>query len=124
MPSRPKRGCSVAGCPNLTDGRFCDEHQKLQNKNYERYGRNPETKKRYKGDWPRIRERYRLAHPYCAVCFAKGIMIETEEVHHKVPLSEGGTHDVSNLIALCSSCHARLHAERGDRWNKDRQYSY
>lgn len=124
MPSRPKRGCSVARCPNLTDGRFCDEHQKLQNKNYERYGRNPETKKRYKGDWPRIRERYRLAHPYCAVCFSKGIMVETEEVHHKVPLSEGGTHEDTNLVALCSSCHARWHAVHGDRWNKDRQYSY
>jgi 5-methylcytosine-specific restriction protein A len=38
-------------------------------------------------------------------------------VHHKRPLSEGGDHSKENLIALCSSCHARIHAERGDRWH-------
>ena len=40
-----------------------------------------------------------------------------EEVHHKLPLAEGGTHDEGNLISLCQSCHARIHAERGDRWH-------
>ncbi len=40
-----------------------------------------------------------------------------EEVHHKVPLSEGGTHEESNLVSLCKECHARIHAERGDRWH-------
>jgi 5-methylcytosine-specific restriction protein A len=32
-------------------------------------------------------------------------------------LSEGGDHSRENLIALCRSCHARIHAERGDRWH-------
>lgn len=40
-----------------------------------------------------------------------------EEIHHKLPLSEGGTHDRSNLIALCKSCHSQIHAKRGDRWH-------
>ena len=34
----------------------------------------------------------------------------------KKPLSEGGTHDRSNLIALCKSCHSSIHAHRGDYW--------
>ena len=42
--------------------------------------------------------------------------METEEIHHKKPLSEGGTHDRSNLIALCKSCHSQIHAKRGDYW--------
>ena len=40
-----------------------------------------------------------------------------------VRLSEGGTHDQSNLIALCKSCHSQIHAKRGDRWH-DRQEVY
>lgn len=28
MPRKPKRPCSFPGCPNLTDGRFCEEHEK------------------------------------------------------------------------------------------------
>ena len=38
--------------------------------------------------------------------------------HHKLPLAEGGTHDEGNLVSLCQPCHARIHAERGDRWQK------
>ncbi|WP_353851171.1 HNH endonuclease [Faecalibaculum rodentium] len=33
-------------------------------------------------------------------------------------MAEGGTHDEENLVSLCQPCHARIHAERGDRWNK------
>lgn len=42
MPRKPKRPCSYPGCPRLTDGRFCEEHQKLENQRYEKYGRNPQ----------------------------------------------------------------------------------
>lgn len=30
-------------------------------------------------------------------------------VHHIVPLSKGGTNNLSNLRTLCSSCHKKLH---------------
>lgn len=96
----------------------------MQNKNYERYGRNPETKKRYKGEWPKIRQRRLEQCPWCSYCLERGVMVEAEEVHHKVPLSEGGTHATENLVCVCASCHSRLHAEHGDRWSKDRKYSY
>ena len=35
-------------------------------------------------------------------------MREVQEVHHKLPLSKGGTHSKSNLISLCKSCHAKI----------------
>ena len=60
---------------------------------------------------------YAAEHPLCEVCLAKGVYTPTEEIHHKLPLSQGGTHDRSNLMALCKECHARIHAERGDRWH-------
>ncbi|MBR5180405.1 MAG: HNH endonuclease [Lachnospiraceae bacterium] len=54
------------------------------------------------------------------MCFERGIIVPTEEIHHKLPLSEGGTHDRSNLIALCKSCHSTIHAKRGDYWGNHR----
>ena len=58
MPSKPKKPCAYPGCPNLTDGRYCPEHQHKVNSNYEKYGRNKTTKKRYGRAWKRIRDKY------------------------------------------------------------------
>ena len=120
MPRKPKKPCAYPGCPNLTDGRYCPEHQSKVNSDYEKYGRDKNVKKKYGRAWKRIRDKYAAEHPFCERCFERGILVETEEIHHKLPLSEGGTHDRSNLIALCKPCHSREHAERGDRWRKVR----
>ena len=117
MPRKPKRPCSHPGCPNLTDGRYCEEHAKAEAKRYEKYDRDPAVRRRYGRAWKRIRDSYVQLHPLCELCQKDGKLVATEEVHHKVPLSEGGTHARDNLIALCKSCHARIHAERGDRWH-------
>ena len=34
---------------------------------------------------------------------------ESLHVHHFRPISQGGSHDISNLEALCRSCHAKEH---------------
>ena len=94
------------------------------NSRYEKYQRAPGTKQRYGRAWKRIRDKYVSQHPFCEVCYESGVLVKTEEVHHKIPLSEGGTHDKSNLIALCKSCHSRIHAERGERFNTNREYTY
>ena len=72
MPMKPKRPCSYPGCPILTDGRFCPEHQKQVNSNYEKYGRDKATKKRYGRAWKRIRDKYAAEHPFCELCFDRG----------------------------------------------------
>ena len=118
MPSKPKKPCSYPNCPKLTYGRYCEEHQRLENKRYEKYGRQYAIHQRYGRAWQRIRENYVKTHPYCELCFQDGIMKLVEEVHHKVPLSKGGTHDTENLISLCKSCHSKIHAKDGSRWNK------
>ena len=98
MPYKPAHPCHWPGCGKLTHNRYCEKHTKQSNKNYEKYGRDPAVRRRYGRPWSRIR-------------------VPVEEVHHKLPLAEGGTHDRDNLISLCKSCHARIHAERGDRWH-------
>lgn len=117
MPRRPKRPCSYPGCPRLTAGRFCEEHEKLEARRYERYERDPNTKKKYGREWQKIRKRYVEMHPFCEQCYEHGVLIPVDEVHHKEPLAEGGTNDFENLISLCQPCHARIHAKRGDRWH-------
>lgn len=117
MPRKPKRPCSYPGCPELVDGRFCTAHEKKENRRYEKYQRDPETRRRYGRAWKRIRDRYIKAHPLCEECKRNGKLTPSEEVHHVVPFREGGTHKESNLMALCKSCHSRIHAERGDRWS-------
>lgn len=117
MPYKPKRPCSWPGCPKLTHGRYCEEHQKQENARYEKYDRNPAVRRRYGRAWSRIRQSYAKEHPFCEKCFERGIIVPVVEVHHIVPLSEGGTHARDNLISLCKSCHSRIHAERGDRWH-------
>ena len=121
MPRRPKKPCLYPGCPKLTYGRYCEEHQKQENKRYEKYQRNPATKKRYGEQWRRIRKQYAQTHPFCEQCLKNGVIVPVEEVHHIKPLSEGGTHDTSNLISLCKHCHSKLHAQRGDRWHNNKR---
>ena len=101
MPRKPKRPCSYPGCSNLTDGRFCPEHEKMEAKRYERYDRDPNTKRRYGRAWKRIRDSYAAAHPLCERCLENGVYTPTEQIHHVKPLSQGGTHDRENLMALC-----------------------
>ena len=123
MPKMPKRPCGFPGCPNLTDGRFCEEHAKQENRRYERYQRDPATKRRYGRAWQRIRDRYAAAHPFCEECYKRGVLTPTEEIHHIKPLAHGGTHAEDNLMALCKPCHSRITVELGDRWPQ-KEYTY
>lgn len=117
MPRKPQRPCSYPGCPRLCEGRFCDEHSKQEAKHYNHYERDPETVKRYNGEWRKIRRRYASVHPLCEECLKVGRYTPTQVVHHILPLREGGTNAEGNLMSLCHCCHGRIHAERGDRWH-------
>lgn len=118
MPKKPKRPCSHPGCPKLTDGRYCEAHQKQEDQWYEKYQRDPATRKRYASAWRRIRTAYIAAHPLCAECKKAGRLTPAEEVHHIVPLSHGGTHDDANLMSLCTACHSSITAREGRRWRR------
>ena len=108
MPYKAKRPCKYPGCPNLTDRDYCAEHISQVRYEYEHYRRDPDTKKRYDSRWRKIRALYVKAHPLCEECLKHGRTTPVEQVHHIVPLSDGGTHDFSNLMSLCKSCHSAI----------------
>lgn len=125
VPRKPKRPCSHPGCPELTDDRFCEAHAKAEDARYRTYQRDPKINKRYDHRWRKIRNAYIQAHPLCEHCQKNGRITPAQEVHHILPLEHGGTHDTSNLRALCKPCHSRESALDGDRWRQQlRVYSY
>ena len=124
MPRKPKRPCSYPGCPELTDDRYCEQHQSLVNKQYNKYQRDPESNKRYGRSWKRIRDRYIKTHPLCEECQRQGRLTPAEEVHHIIPLANGGRNNKENLTSLCKSCHSRITAHSGDRWGRSNLYTF
>lgn len=56
----------------------------------------------------------RRAHGRCEGCGAQAPFMRTDgtpylEVHHVVPLAQGGPDTVDNTVALCPTCHRRAH---------------
>lgn len=125
MPYKPKTPCRYPGCPKLSAERFCPQHTQVEDQRYRRYQRDPEINRRYGTVWRKIRTRYLDAHTLCEDCLKAGHTTPALEVHHVVPLSHGGSHDVSNLRALCKPCHSRQSARDGDRWrNASQVFTY
>jgi 5-methylcytosine-specific restriction protein A len=83
---------------------------------YNKYQRDPASKKRYDKTWRHIRDRFLAANPLCEVCKAEGKLTPASLVHHRKPLSEGGTNDWGNLQSLCCFHHNQMHKD--DRWGR------
>lgn len=118
MPRKPKRPCSYPGCPKLVDGQYCDEHKKLTDKQYNRYGRDEFTKNFYKThEWLYVRKRQLEQQPFCEECLKEGKRVKAKMVDHIKPIKQGGEiFAPSNLQSLCWACHSRKSAEEGSRW--------
>lgn len=72
MPRSPKSPCRYLGCSMLSNERYCEEHKKLAEHQYNKYKRDPKTYKRYSNRWRRIRQLYIKEHPVCELCEKKG----------------------------------------------------
>jgi 5-methylcytosine-specific restriction protein A len=118
LPKKPKKPCAFAGCPELTDDYYCEQHRKEHAKQYNRFERDPAANKRYGTQWRKIRARFLAAYPLCELCKREGKYVPADTVHHKRKIADGGGNDWPNLQALCAPCHSRIHAEQGDGLNK------
>jgi len=66
---------------------------------------------KYPTNWNELRKQALERAGYrCEQCGRTGRL----HVHHIIPVSEGGSHDLSNLMVLCPHCHSKMHP--GNIW--------
>ena len=57
-----------------------------------------------------LRKQVRAKHNYrCKRCDIQETVFLILDVHHIIPRSCGGTNEISNLTALCGTCHKVVH---------------
>ena len=118
MPRRPPKPCSYPGCPKLTYERYCPEHKKLMNAQYDARLRDRRASGFYHSkEWKRLRQNFLVEHPFCCECMKAGKLIKAVVVDHVVPIKQGGSAlDENNLQALCPSCHGSKSIREGSRF--------
>lgn len=98
MPTRPPRICSVPGCPNPAWGAGrCDQHALPPAPD----PRASAHARGYDHEFQTIRAEIFSENPICQNCGRW----PAEELHHLVPIADGGDHSRENLIPLCRICH-------------------
>ena len=107
-PQKALKPCKYSGCPELIrEGQYCPAHKTIAGREYNRTQRSPDHNKIYGRRWRKIRELYISKHPLCEDCLERGFYVAADEVHHKIPTEDGGTHSEDNLRSLCKSCHTK-----------------
>lgn len=67
----------------------------------------------YPSDWPEISKSVKRRDDYtCQNCGKRDTRTWKLEAHHVIPISQGGSHRMSNLTTLCSWCHGGEHLPR------------
>lgn len=117
MPMKPMKPCAYPSCPELTNGRYCDKHQKKVTKEYDTR-RGSATERGYDNRWRRTRLRYLTEHPLCVECQKVGKLTPANTVDHIKP-HKGDKElfwDESNWQSLCQRCHSVKTAKEDGRW--------
>lgn len=58
---------------------------------------------------------YSRDNSFCQECNTKFELWESQ-VHHIIPVSNGGNDEINNLILLCKSCHTKVHQEGCEKY--------
>lgn len=112
MPRAPRRPCAVKSCPELTDKRYCEEHEKEHWKRLHKQDNRASASHRgYDAKWSRLARMYGAEHPLCEDCLLAGKTVAKDLVDHVKPIA---THPHlrlvwDNLRSLCKPCHERKH---------------
>ena len=118
MPARANKICGHhAGCIEVVPHgqRYCETHQREHAWQGAGSPRTGTTEHKARRARVLKRDRYRCQLRYPGVC-----IVRAREMDHIVPVTEGGTDDLSNLQSACGPCHQRKasmegHAAHGHR---------
>lgn len=101
MPRKAMKPCKHPGCPNLTEGLYCQQHQALHPQ------RESASKRGYSYKWRKRSQAYLRKHPLCVRCLAEGKYVKATVVDHIIPhrLNPSLMWDEGNWQALCKPCH-------------------
>lgn len=116
MPYYKKKICAKSGCTNYaTDGAFCEEHKPKR-------GTTSKFTQFYKTSyWQKARKQFLLSNIWCVNCLKNGKHTLADTVHHTVGFSDFTSFcDQSKWVAICSSCHSKIHIEKTneDLWRE------
>ena len=78
--------------------------------------------------WKALRSGYLISHPLCEVCLDEGKVTPATDVHHINSPFDDGLDEAerigrllspTNIMALCRTCHGRLHYNKqlGENYN-------
>ena len=109
----PRPACCVPRCSGRAakGSSYCEDHRRPSP-----YRKDPALKRIYNSArWQQVRLIKLQRDPICEFGFV-GCLKEAEDVHHKVPLSEGGRpFAMENLMSGCKPCHTRHELEERRR---------
>lgn len=110
MPTRSKHPCSHAGCPVLTDARYCPAHAAAapEPKSW-RTTEGSASSRGYGAEWRRLRALVLARDPVCTNCQRA----PSTTVDHIRSRGAGGDESMENLRGLCRRCHDRKSAADG-----------
>jgi 5-methylcytosine-specific restriction endonuclease McrA len=101
---RSKRWCGNSLCKENID-------YKVKNANYKKAQKKIENGTFRHGVNAELRETIKQRDEFtCRLCLNKLDSFNLQ-VHHIVPVSNGGNDDLNNLVLLCNGCHTKLHKE-------------
>jgi 5-methylcytosine-specific restriction protein A len=102
---RRKKWCGDSSCKDEID-------RKVKHKNYKIRMKRIANGTFRNGVDPELRKTVLKAFSNtCTLCGYRDVIVEHSgmEVHHIVPVSEGGSDDIGNLTVLCHDCHTTVH---------------
>jgi 5-methylcytosine-specific restriction protein A len=125
MPSRPLKPCLVTGCPNLTQGRYCDKHKGKEQQSkaerhryYDEHMRDQQAREFYHSkEWERVRLAALARDNFlCQHCLRNNRITPADMVHHIIEIKRDWSKrlDLDNLISLCNSCHNKIPHYKGE----------
>lgn len=119
-----KKFCAKSGCKNICEGRYCSEHQYLdeqksqRHKEYDRSIRHRRDKDitefYHSPEWQAVRLQALMRDHYlCQECLRQKKITTADMVHHKKPVRLYWQLRLvlSNLESLCNYCHSQIDHE-------------